>query len=105
MRNSLAELHNVQRLLEQRKEEALFREQYSQAGGIDKCLQQLRLREEPLKELLIERMDALQKADYDEAQVQKDRFEINLEAALDIPDLKKFISAKEVGLRSRIFAF
>ncbi|KAF8361669.1 hypothetical protein PRIPAC_88592 [Pristionchus pacificus] len=95
-RSRLAELHNVQRLLEQRKEEALFREQYSQAGGIDKCLQQLRLREEPLKELLIERMDALQKADYDEAQVQKDRFEINLEAALDIPDLKKFISAKEM---------
>ncbi|GMR38978.1 hypothetical protein PMAYCL1PPCAC_09173, partial [Pristionchus mayeri] len=96
-RSRLSELHNVQRLLEVRKDEALHREQYSKAGGIDKCLQQLRLREEPLKELLIERMDALQKADYDGAQMQKDRFEVNLEAALDIPDLKKFITDKEMS--------
>ena len=64
----LAELNNAIRILEARKEQAIWKEEYGLAHEIDTIVGKLKTREAPLKELLTERMDALEKNDLLEAQ-------------------------------------
>ena len=42
-------------------------------------------------------MDALQRSDYEGAQLSKERFDLNMAAAMDIQGLDKFVSGKEVS--------
>ena len=64
----LAELNNAIRILEARKEQAIWKEEYALAHEIDTITGRLRDREAPLKDLLPDRMDALEKNDLLEAQ-------------------------------------
>uniref|UniRef100_A0A1I7XB51 RAB6-interacting golgin n=1 Tax=Heterorhabditis bacteriophora TaxID=37862 RepID=A0A1I7XB51_HETBA len=67
-RKRMLEINNTTRILESKKEEAVWKEQYDLANDIEKCLTKLRTSEAPLKELIMKRVDALEENDYLEAQ-------------------------------------
>ncbi|VDP10422.1 unnamed protein product [Heligmosomoides polygyrus] len=93
----LSEFNNTVRLLEAKKEEALWSENYEKTAGIEVCLKKFRARERPFQELLRERMEAVSKNDFKEAQRAKSLYERTMEEVLRDNDFKKYLSKEEVN--------
>ncbi|CAO4365005.1 unnamed protein product [Caenorhabditis nigoni] len=83
------------RLLERKREESIWEEKYAQASAIDENVKDLKAREAGLRELIIEREDALKGKDLIAAQRSKDRFEKNMSDALHLPTIRGFLSDEE----------
>ncbi|CAI4232052.1 unnamed protein product [Auanema sp. JU1783] len=92
----LSDFNNLIRLLESKKEESIWQEKYDLANDIDVIIQKLKNREKPLKELLVDRTDALDRNDLIQAQRLKSLFDENLEEVMDLKGLEKYLSAKEI---------
>uniref|UniRef100_A0A1I7T4R6 Uncharacterized protein n=1 Tax=Caenorhabditis tropicalis TaxID=1561998 RepID=A0A1I7T4R6_9PELO len=84
------------RLLERKREESIWEEKYSQASAIDESVKELKSREAGLRELIIEREDALKTNDLIAAQRSKDRFDKNMSDALHLPTIRGFFDEEEV---------
>ncbi|CAJ0914225.1 unnamed protein product, partial [Mesorhabditis belari] len=69
---------------------------YSAAGAVQEQLERLYAKEAPLRELLVERLDALQKTKYQDAQNLKDKFDAQLQDAVDLERLRKFFTKAEM---------
>ncbi|CAB3404078.1 unnamed protein product [Caenorhabditis bovis] len=89
------EFHNIVRVLERKKEEAIWDERYAEAAAIEKNLKDLNSRESGLRQLLEEREIALKNDDLIEAQRAKDRFDKNLGDALNLPTFRGLVSAQQ----------
>ncbi|KIH67656.1 hypothetical protein ANCDUO_02010 [Ancylostoma duodenale] len=92
----LSEFNNTIRVLESKQKEALWKEDYQAAEEIEKCLKTFRAREAPLRELLAERIAAVARHDYTEAQRAKNLFERTVDGALQDKEYEKFLSKKEI---------
>ncbi|PAV82661.1 hypothetical protein WR25_05876 [Diploscapter pachys] len=68
----MSEFNTMLRAFEVKKEEAVWREQYEKAQTLEQAIKNLREREAGLKELLVERADALDRNDYAAAQKRRD---------------------------------
>ncbi|PIC45400.1 hypothetical protein B9Z55_005435 [Caenorhabditis nigoni] len=64
----MSEFNNMLRLLERKREESIWEEKYAQASAIDESVKDLKAREAGLRELIIEREDALKGKDLIAAQ-------------------------------------
>nr|pir hypothetical protein C06A8.8 - Caenorhabditis elegans [Caenorhabditis elegans] len=64
----MSEFNNMLRLLERKREESIWEEKYAQASAIDESVKDLKSREAGLRELIIEREDALKGKDLIAAQ-------------------------------------
>ncbi|KAK5966237.1 hypothetical protein GCK32_018696 [Trichostrongylus colubriformis] len=93
-----SQFNNTVRLLETKKEEALWKENYMKVAEIEKCLKYYRARERALEELIRERMEAVSRHDYAEAQRAKSLYEETMEHALQDNELERFLSKEEVRL-------
>ncbi|CAJ0575893.1 unnamed protein product, partial [Mesorhabditis spiculigera] len=96
-RRSMNVYNNTIRILEGRKEEYLYKEQYGVVDGLQQQLERLYAKEAPLRELLVERLDALQANKYQQAQNLKDKFDAQLADAVDLEKLKKYLSKAETS--------
>ncbi|XGW10655.1 hypothetical protein V3C99_012282 [Haemonchus contortus] len=92
----LSEFNNTIRLLETKKEEALWREDYAKAAEIENCLKYCQAREGALQELIRERTEALSRHDYATAQRAKTLYEETIESALQNSELGKLLSKQEI---------
>ncbi|CAP31846.1 Protein CBG12963 [Caenorhabditis briggsae] len=64
----MSEFNNMLRLLERKREESIWEEKYAQASAMDESVKDLKAREAGLRELIIEREDALKGKDLIAAQ-------------------------------------
>ncbi|EYC15403.1 hypothetical protein Y032_0037g3502 [Ancylostoma ceylanicum] len=92
----LSEFNNTIRILGSKQEGALWKEDYQAAAEIEKCLKKFRAREAPLRELLAERIAAVARHDYADAQRAKNLFERTVDDALVDKEYEKFLSKKEI---------
>ncbi|CAI2342573.1 unnamed protein product [Caenorhabditis sp. 36 PRJEB53466] len=92
----MSEFNNMTRLLEKKREESIWDEKYAHASAIDESIKDLKAREWGLKELIIEREDALKKNDLISAQRSKDRFDKNMSDALHLPTIRGFLNQEEL---------
>ncbi|EFP05148.1 hypothetical protein CRE_04130 [Caenorhabditis remanei] len=92
----MAEFNNMLRLLERKREESIWDEKYAQASAIDESVKDLKAREAGLRELIIEREDALKGKNLILAQRSKDRFDKNMSDALHLPTIRGFLSEEEL---------
>ncbi|ULU05431.1 hypothetical protein L3Y34_017836 [Caenorhabditis briggsae] len=92
----MSEFNNMLRLLERKREESIWEEKYAQASAMDESVKDLKAREAGLRELIIEREDALKGKDLIAAQRSKDRFEKNMSDALHLPTIRGFLSDDEL---------
>ncbi|KAF1765763.1 hypothetical protein GCK72_005716 [Caenorhabditis remanei] len=92
----MAEFNNMLRLLERKREESIWDEKYAQASAIDESVKDLKAREAGLRELIIEREDALKGKNLIVAQRSKDRFDKNMSDALHLPTIRGFLSDEEL---------
>ncbi|EFP01773.1 hypothetical protein CRE_23472 [Caenorhabditis remanei] len=92
----MAEFNNMLRLLERKREESIWDEKYAQASAIDESVKDLKAREAGLRELIIEREDALKRKDLIVAQRSKDRFDKNMSDSLHLPTIRGFLSDEEL---------
>ncbi|EYC15407.1 hypothetical protein Y032_0037g3502 [Ancylostoma ceylanicum] len=95
-RMKLSEFNNTIRILGSKQEGALWKEDYQAAAEIEKCLKKFRAREAPLRELLAERIAAVARHDYADAQRAKNLFERTVDDALVDKEYEKFLSKKEI---------
>ncbi|CAL2032726.1 unnamed protein product [Caenorhabditis brenneri] len=92
----MSEFNNMLRLLERKREESIWEEKYAQASAIDESVKDLKARETGLRELIIEREDALKGKDLIAAQRSKDRFDKNMSDALHLPTIRGFLDEEEL---------
>lgn len=92
----MSEFNNMLRLLERKREESIWEEKYAQASAIDESVKDLKSREAGLRELIIEREDALKGKDLIAAQRSKDRFDKNMSDALHLPTIRGFLNEHEL---------
>ncbi|KAK6736814.1 hypothetical protein RB195_019484 [Necator americanus] len=69
---------------------------YKLAAEIENCLKKFRVKKAPLQEVLLERIQALERHDFSEAQRAKDIFERTMDSALQDREFEKFLSEQEV---------